>query len=128
VPLTGWGLGLALPIERWRSGPRFAVMPWVVFLQPVCLDPASCEGTTPLDIRMSATAGLEMVWELWRSPAVSAPLVRGTSCSGRFGPMLGLYAALTIGAYSFGPNEPAHQPGTRVVSRAAPGRTSRLRS
>jgi len=100
VPLTGWGLGLALPIERWRSARVSRWMPWAVAAG--CALTLLLRGNDTLDIRDVRTAGLEMV--------LGTLALAGGLCSARprdvlqrpLWAMLGLYAALTIGAYSFG--------------------------
>jgi len=123
VPLTGWGLGLR---SRSSAGGRPAFRVDALGRgSRLCLT-LSCEGTTPWTFGMSH-GGTRDVLELWRSPAVSAPLVRGTSCSAALG-YARLYAALTIGAYSFGLAPHETQPWYQVDAPAHLGRTSRLRS
>ena len=100
VPLTGWGLGLALPVERWRSVRASRWVPWAV--AACCALTLVLRGNDSLDIRNVRTAGMEM--------ALGTLAVAGGLCSARprgesdrlLYRMLGLYGALTIVAYSFG--------------------------
>jgi len=98
VPLTGWGLGLALPIERWRSAQVSRWMPWAV--AAACGLTLLLRGNDTLDIRDVRTAGIEMVLGTLALVGGLCSARPRDDCNRRLYAMLGLYAALTIGAYS----------------------------
>lgn len=100
VPLTGWGLGLAIPLERWRSVRFTSWIPWGVA--------AGCglllflRGNDTLDIGSVSIAIIEA--------GLGGLALLGGLCTARsrddssrpLYTMLALYAFLTISAYSFG--------------------------
>ncbi len=99
VPLTGWGLGLAIPIDRWRSLRVSRWMPWA--MASGCGVVLFLRGNDSLDIGSVRIAAIEA--------GLGALALVGGLCSARARDdsarplclMLGLYAVMTISAYSF---------------------------